>query len=77
MKLEPEKELETSIQTGETRLSNLQNQYLDGKINSFDEYMNLTNVIDLQLFKDRNALKNMKEVVSPFDEYLNHQVPML
>jgi hypothetical protein len=71
------KELETSIQTGDTRLCNLQNQYLDGKISSFDEYMNLKNVIDLQLFKDRNSLKNMKEVVSPFDEYLNHQVPML
>jgi len=71
------KELETSIQTGETRLSNLQHQFLDGNIKSFDEYMNLKNVLDLQLFKDRNALKNMKEVVSPFDEYLNQQVPML
>lgn len=70
-------ELENNIQTGINRLSNLQNQYLDGKISSFEEYMILKNVIDLQLHKDRSSLKNLKEVVSPFDEYLNQQVPML
>ena len=71
------KELEESVQNNQNRLYNLQNQYLDGKIPSFEEYMNLKNHIDLSLFNDKRILQNLQNVASPFDEYLNYQVPML
>lgn len=70
-------ELQQRIHTGENRLNNLQNQFLDGNISSFEEYMNLKQVIDLQLYNDRNALKQLSESLSPFDEYLNQHVPRL
>ena len=54
------KELEESIQNNQNRLYNLQNQYLDGKIPSFEEYMNLKNHIDLSLFNDKRNLKNLQ-----------------
>jgi hypothetical protein len=69
--------LESSIHENEIRLRNLQNHYLDGKISSFEEYVNLKSVIDLRLFNDRKNMKTLKEVSSPYDEFLNLQVPFL
>jgi site-specific DNA recombinase len=58
------------------RKSFIEEQYMDGLIPA-QEYQELKNNINTRLFNERNNLQELQEVLSPFREYLDKQVPML
>ena len=51
-------------------------QYMDGLIIA-SEYQDLKNNINSRLFEEKRKLQESMEVLSPFKEYLDKQVPML
>ena len=51
-------------------------QYMDGLIMA-SEYQDLKNNINSRLFEEKRKLQESMEVLSPFKEYLDKQVPML
>ena len=58
------------------RKSFIEEQYMDGELPSH-EYQDLKNNINTRLFNEKNKLQELQEVLSPFREYLDKQVPML
>ncbi len=58
------------------RKSFIEEQYLDGLLPS-QEYQDLKNNINSHLFDENIKLRELEEVLSPFREYLDKQIPML
>ena len=58
------------------RKSFIDEQYMDGMLPA-QEYQDLKNNINTRLFNEKNKLQELQEVMSPFREYLDKQVPML
>ena len=58
------------------RKSFVEEQYMDGELPA-QEYQDLKNNINTRLFNEKNKLQELQEVLSPFKEYLDKQVPML
>jgi DNA invertase Pin-like site-specific DNA recombinase len=58
------------------RKSFIEEQYMDGLIPA-QEYQDLKNNLHTRLFNEKNKLQELQEVLSPFREYLDKQVPML
>jgi site-specific DNA recombinase len=58
------------------RKSFIEEQYMDGELPA-QEYQSLKNNINTRLFNERSKLQEIQEVLSPFREYLDKQVPML
>ena len=58
------------------RKSFIEEQYMDGELPA-QEYQDLKNNINTRLFNEKNKLQELQEVLSPFREYLDKQVPML
>ena len=58
------------------RKSFIEEQYMDGELPA-QEYQDLKNNINSRLFNEKNKLQELQEVLSPFREYLDKQVPML
>jgi site-specific DNA recombinase len=54
----------------------IEEQYMDGELPA-QEYQDLKNNINTRLFNEKNNLQQLQEVLSPFREYLDKQVPML
>ncbi|GGC82939.1 hypothetical protein GCM10011508_07870 [Flavobacterium lutivivi] len=54
----------------------VEEQYMDGELPA-QEYQDLKNNINTRLFNEKNNLQQLQEVLSPFREYLDKQVPML
>lgn len=54
----------------------VEEQYMDGLIIA-SEYQDLRNNINSRLFEEKRKLQESMEVLSPFKEYLDKQVPML
>jgi hypothetical protein len=54
----------------------IEEQYMDGELPA-QEYQDLKNNINTRLFNEKNKLQELQEVLSPFREYLDKQVPML
>ena len=49
---------------------------MDGELPA-QEYQDLKNNINTRLFNEKSKLQEQQEVLSPFREYLDNQVPML
>ena len=58
------------------RKSFIEEQYMDGLIPA-QEYQDLKNNLNTRLFNEKSKLQDSQEVLSPFREYLDKQVPML
>ena len=58
------------------RKSFIEEQYMDGELPA-QEYQDLKNNINTRLFNEKNKLQELQEVLSPFRDYLDKQVPML
>ncbi len=54
----------------------IEEQYMDGELPA-QEYQDLKNNINTRLFNEKSKLQEQQEVLSPFREYLDNQVPML
>ena len=54
----------------------IEEQYMDGELPAH-EYQDLKNNINTRLFNEKSKLQEQQEVLSPFREYLDNQVPML
>ena len=53
----------------------IQGEYMDGVLPS-NEYQELKQSIDLKLFENERNFRDLLEVLTPYNEYLNHHVPM-
>lgn len=49
---------------------------MDGKLSS-EDYQELKNSINSKLFELKNQLDELNSVTSPFNDYVNKQIPML
>ena len=70
------KNLSIEIDKLNKRREFINNEYMDGKLSS-EDYQELKNSINSKLFKLKNQLDELNNQTSPFNEYVDKQIPML
>lgn len=69
------KRIEEEKKRLQTQKQFIQGQYMDGVLPS-NEYQELKQSIDAKLFENERNFRDLLEVLTPYNEYLNHHVPM-
>ena len=70
------KNLRVEIEKLDKRREFINNEYMDGKLSS-EDYQELKNSINSKLFELKNQLDELNNQTSPFNEYVDKQIPML